>query len=205
MRTVGSVGEVTENALRVAGIRLISKHGYEAVSLRALAKEVGVQAGSLYNYIPNKQEFLFRLLTSIMEELLVELDERLVGLEDPRDRLRAFIALHIEFHTRRKDEVFIGNMELRCLTPKHRAKVVKLRADYEQKLCQIIRDGNERGLFKVSDVVVASYATISMLTGVSNWYRPNGRLSINKLTEIHSELVFGSLGGCATLAASAAF
>jgi AcrR family transcriptional regulator len=194
MRTVGSNGEVTENALREAGIKLISKHGYEAVTLRALATEVGIQAGSLYNYIQNKQEFLFRLLIGIMEELLAELDVRLAGLKDPRDRLQAFIALHIEFHTRRKNEVFIGNMELRSLLPKHRAKVVALRADYEQKLCQIIRDGRAQGLFKVSDEIVASYAIIAMLTGVCNWYRPNGRLNIEKLTEIHSELVFGSLG-----------
>lgn len=194
MRTIGSNGEVTENALREAGIKLISKHGYEAVTLRALASEVGIQAGSLYNYIQNKQDFLFRLLTSIMEDLLVETDERLAGLKDPRDRLRAFIALHIDFHTRRKDDVFIGNMELRSLLPKHRAKVVALRADYEQRLCQIIRDGKAQGLFKVSDEIIATYAIIAMLTGVCNWYNPKGRLNIEKLTEYYTELVFGALG-----------
>jgi AcrR family transcriptional regulator len=194
MRTIGSNGEVTENALREAGIKLISKHGYEAVTLRALASEVGIQAGSLYNYIQNKQDFLFRLLTSIMEDLLVETDERLAGLKDPRDRLRAFIALHIDFHTRRKDHVFIGNMELRSLLPKHRAKVVALRADYEQRLRQIICDGKAQGLFKVSDETIATYAIIAMLTGVCDWYNPKGRLSIEKLTEYHTELVFGALG-----------
>ncbi len=194
MRTVGSNGEMTEKALREAGIKLISKHGFEAVSLRSLASEVGIQAGSLYNYISNKQTFLYQLLTDIMNDLLAELNDRLSGLEDPRERLREFIALHIEFHTRRKDEVFIGNMELRSLTPRHRAKVVALRAEYEKELCKIIRDGKAQGIFKVSDETIASYATIAMLTGVCNWYRPNGRLSIAQLVEYHSELVFGSLG-----------
>jgi hypothetical protein len=129
-----------------------------------------------------------------MEDLLVETDERLAGLKDPRDRLRAFIALHIDFHTRRKDHVFIGNMELRSLLPKHRAKVVALRADYEQRLRQIICDGKAQGLFKVSDETIATYAIIAMLTGVCDWYNPKGRLSIEKLTEYHTELVFGALG-----------
>ena len=194
MRTAGSNGEMTERALREAGIRLISKHGFEAVSLRSLASEVGIQAGSLYNYISNKQTFLFQLLTDIMNDLLAEMNSRLSGLQDPRDRLREFIALHLEFHTRRKDEVFIGNMELRSLTARHRAKVVGLRAEYEKVLCQIIRDGKAKGIFKVSDETIASYATIAMLTGVCNWYRPNGRLSIDDLVKFHSEMVFGSLG-----------
>lgn len=194
MRTAGSNGEMTEKALREAGIKLISKHGFEAVSLRSLASEVGIQAGSLYNYIGNKKTFLYQLLTDIMNDLLAELNGRLTGLEDPRERLREFIALHIEFHTRRKEEVFIGNMELRSLTPRHRAKVVGLRAEYEKELGQIIRDGKAKGIFKASDEAIASYAIIAMLTGVCNWYRPNGRLSIDQLVEYHSELVFRSLG-----------
>jgi hypothetical protein len=90
--------------------------------------------------------------------------------------------------------VFIGNMELRSLTPRHRAKVVALRAQYEKELCQIIRDGKAKGFFKASDETIASYAIIAMLTGVCNWYKPNGRLTIEQLVASHSELVFGSLG-----------
>ncbi len=60
-RTVGSYGPKTMEAIRKAGLRLIFEHGYAAMSLRQLASEVGIQAGSLYNHIATKQELLFDL------------------------------------------------------------------------------------------------------------------------------------------------
>ena len=48
-------------AIRDAGLRLIYRHGYEVMSLRQLAREVGIQAGSLYNHISTKQQLLFEL------------------------------------------------------------------------------------------------------------------------------------------------
>ena len=61
-RTTGSNGERTEAALRRAAQSLIARHGYEAVSMRALAAEVGVQAAALYRYFPTKQDLLFDIL-----------------------------------------------------------------------------------------------------------------------------------------------
>ena len=61
-RTIGSYGPKTLEAIRKAGLRLIFEHGYEAMSLRQLAAEVGIQAGSLYNHIATKQELLFVLI-----------------------------------------------------------------------------------------------------------------------------------------------
>ena len=63
-RTTGSDGEKTEAALREAALALIARHGYEAVSIRQLAKEVGVQAAALYRYFPTKEDLLFSLIRS---------------------------------------------------------------------------------------------------------------------------------------------
>ncbi|MEQ9180475.1 MAG: helix-turn-helix domain-containing protein, partial [Nitratireductor sp.] len=60
-RTIGSDGEKTEAAIRGAAVNLIARHGYEAVSMRRLAAEVGVQAAALYRYFPTKEELLFTL------------------------------------------------------------------------------------------------------------------------------------------------
>lgn len=193
MRTIGSKGETTERILKKAGVRLIAKHGFEAVSLRMLAKEVGIQAGSLYNYIENKQEFLFDLLTSIIRDLVEEMSDKLAGIDDPRDRLRAFVSEHITFHTRRKEEVFIGNMELRSLTPDHLRVVLEMRDAYEEVLEGIIHDGIEAGYFKSPDAGTARLAILAMLTGVSTWFRASGQHKIDTLIEHYVDFTFGLL------------
>ncbi|MFA5537972.1 MAG: TetR/AcrR family transcriptional regulator [Gemmobacter sp.] len=177
-------------ALRKAGVQLIAQHGYEAVSLRMLAKEVGIQAGSLYNYISNKQQFLFDLLASIIRDLLEEMTQALEGLTDPSERMRVFIRLHIDFHTRRKEEVFIGNMELRSLTPENADAIRQMRDEYEGILRAIIRDGCEAGQFRCTDPAIVKLAIITMLTAIATWYRPEGRRKIETLTAEYTTLVF---------------
>ncbi|WP_367198654.1 TetR/AcrR family transcriptional regulator [Amorphus sp. 3PC139-8] len=193
MRTIGSKGEVTQGMLREAGVRLIAEHGYEAVTLRMLAKEVGIQAGSLYNYIANKQEFLFDLLSSIIHDNVDEMVAALDGLTDPEERLRAFVRAHIIFHTRRKSEVFIGNMELRSLTPENFEAVRRLRDAYEAILAEILEDGAKVGRFRCDDVELAKLAILNLLTGIATWYRPDGRYSIDELVRRYTDMTFALL------------
>jgi AcrR family transcriptional regulator len=193
MRKTGSDGAATERAIRAAAVKLIERHGFEAMSLRMLADAVGLQAGSLYNHIDSKEALLFELLGSIMAELLEELERRLAEIDDPAEQLDAFVALHLDFHTRRKAEVFIGNMELRSLSPKRRRQVVALRDSYERRLRAIIERGNAEGRFRAPDPALAASALIAMLTGPASWWRPGGRLSAADLAARYRRFAFALL------------
>lgn len=193
-RTTGSSGAKTSEAIRKAGIKRIYAHGFEAMKLRDLAADVGIQAGSLYNYIHQKEDFLFELLREIMNELHDGLNRKLEGASDPLDAMTRFIEFHLKWHTARREEVFIGNMELRSLTPAHRREIVALRKAYEARIEQILEAGAKERHWVVADAKVMTYAIIATLTGVCNWYRPRGRLSQEDLVRIYTEIVLNSLG-----------
>ena len=188
-RTIGSHGPKTMEAIRKAGLRLIFEHGYAAMSLRQLAAEVGIQAGSLYNHITTKQDLLFDLIKVHMDELMERLDQALDGISDPEDRLQAFIAFHVGYHITRKREVFICYSELRSLEPKNYEIVVSLRQQYERKLIDILDDGVACGRFTVADTTVAAYGILAMLTGVCTWFKPAGRLTKEEVTGIYTGMV----------------
>jgi AcrR family transcriptional regulator len=202
-RTVGSNGPKTMEAIRKAGLRLIYSQGYEAMSLRRLAAEVGIQAGSLYNHITTKQDLLFDLIKVHMDELLERLDQALEGVSDPEDRLQAFIAFHVGYHIARKQEVFICYSELRSLEPKNYEIVVGLRQEYERKLIDILDDGVSCGRFTVADTTVAAYGILAMLTGVCTWFKPAGRLTKEEVTGIYTGMVRHGLVRAADHATSA--
>lgn len=180
--------------MKQAATRLIAKHGFEGMNLRMLADEIGVKAGSFYNHIDNKQSLLHELLTDTMQELLAGLDTALAPASDPLDALKRFVAFHIEFHAVRRDAVFIGNAELRSLNPEQLAEVVGMRDAYENRLRQILRQGEAAGLFKPGDVKVASYALIAMLSGVCNWYSPEGRKTVAQLVRQYTAMALGCVG-----------
>lgn len=192
-RTIGSYGPKTMEAIRKAGLRLIFEHGYEAMSLRQLAAEVGIQAGSLYNHISTKQELLFALVQDHMNTLLRQLEAALEGKDQPVDQLRAFVAFHVAYHMTKKREVFIANSELRSLDPKNYDAIVALRGAYEQRLAQILAEGVSQGVFEVPDIQVATFAILSLLTGLCSWYRPGGRLTREAIVAAHEKLVLSGV------------
>ena len=181
-------------AIRKAGIKRIYREGFEGMKLRSLAKDVGIQAGSLYNYIRHKQEFLFDLLKSILDELHEELDQELEGIDDPLEQLKRFTHFHLRWHTARKEEVFIGNMELRSLSKAHNTEIVALRRKYEDRLRDILVEGDARGIWSVPDPQLTTFALIAALTGVCTWYKPRGRLSSNEIFEIYTQIVLRTVG-----------
>ncbi len=196
-RTAGSHGPATMEAIRAAGLRLIFEHGYETMSLRRLAAEVGIQVGSLYNHISTKQALLFDLIDVHMRALLAELEKALHGIDAPDDRLRAFVAFHVSYHILRKREVFISYSELRSLERDNYAAIVRLRRQYEDALIAILQQGVAAGDFSVGDPRVVAFGILAMLTGVCTWFQPDGRLTADDVIAIYTEVVLsGVLRSC---------
>ncbi len=185
-RTQGSHAGTTGPKVRDAALRLFARHGFAAVSMRQIAREVGVQAGALYLYTPDKQTLLFELMRDHLEDLLA-------GWSAPEGgaavQLEHFARHHIAYHLDRPDLVFIAYMELRNLSPENFAVIEGLRRDYEDRLEAILRAGVAEGVFDVPDTKLATMAVISMLTGVTTWFRDGGRLSRGDVESIYWDMV----------------
>ena len=191
-RTQGSSAAVTGPRVRAAALRLFARDGYAAVSMRAIAAEVGVQVGALYNYTPDKQSLLFELMRAHLEELLAAAPPE--SAAPPTERLRAFVAFHLRFHADRPDAVFIAYMELRNLAPDNFAVIEGLRRDYEDRLEGILAAGASSGAFTVSDTKIVTLALIAMLTGVNTWFRQGGRLSLDEVVAQYWDMVRRAVG-----------
>lgn len=192
-RKTGSHAEITGPLIKAVALRLFARNGYAAVSMRKIASEVGVQAGALYLYTPDKQTLLFDLMREHMEHLLASWNAARIDGE-PVARLQNFCRFHIRYHLARPDEVFISYMELRNLDAENFRAIEALRREYETALESILRDGNTDGSLKVADAKLATMAIIAMLTGVNTWYREGGRLTQERVERIYWNLVRRSVG-----------
>lgn len=193
-RKAGSNGIRTAAAIRRAGLKLIHRHGFAAMSLRDLAAEVGVQPASLYNHIATKQALLFDLVREHMEQLLASTEAALAAAPaGPLARIEAFMAHHLLFHFDRKQEVYIANSELRALEGPNRARVLALRRRYESSLVSLLEAGERAGAVSTADAKVAAFAILAALTGVCVWYKPSGRLTKEELVAIHTTLLMDGI------------
>lgn len=200
-RTQGSHSDITGPRIRTEALRLFAQHGYAAVSMRQIASAVGVQAGALYNYTPDKQSLLFSLMEGHMTELLAAWHEQEAAYtaeaSDPEAkvlaRLEAFTRFHIRFHLERPDAVFIAYMELRNLSEDNFKAIESLRREYENALQAILKEGVRLGVLHVPDPKIATLAVIAMLNGVMTWYRSGGRLSLEEVEGIYWDMVKKSM------------
>jgi AcrR family transcriptional regulator len=200
-RRAGSNGEQTAAEVRRAALDLFARRGYAAVSMRQIAAEVGVQAGALYRYTPDKQSLLADIMTEHLEALIAAWE---AWPKPPRGDVAAlfasFVRFHIRYHLERGAEVFISYMELRSLEPDNFARVEALRRDYEGILTAILAEGRREGVFRLSDPKLATFALIAMLTGVNTWYRPGGRLDVAEIEAIYLEMARNLVGEVRLLA-----
>jgi AcrR family transcriptional regulator len=193
-RTAGSDGEKTDAALREAALTLVARQGFEAVSMRQLAAEVGVQAAALYRYYPTKEDLLFSLLEEHMR-LLIEGWRTVDPTPAPATaRLISFIQHHIAFHVARRNSTHVSNMELRSLAPERLTAILKLRTAYEKNLRLILRDGADSGEFEINDIGLTAMAIIQMITGVIVWFRPGDRLSVEQVTGTYLQMTLRLVG-----------
>ena len=100
-------GAATRDELYAIAMRLIAKRGYDATTLRDIAKEAGVSVGLLYRYFPSKQAIILALYDELSSDyarraaamprgkwrdrFLFALNTSLDGLRPHRTALRALI------------------------------------------------------------------------------------------------------------------
>lgn len=184
----------TKDRIRSAALKLLAERGYSAVSMRELAEAVGMRQGGLYNHFASKQDLLVDLMTRHMELLFDAYDMVQNNAGDPTERLETFVRFHVGYHMEYPRDVFIAYMELRSLEDSARETVIRLRNRYEGILVDILKAGVDEGVFTLSDPAVHARMVLSMLTGVTVWYRDGGRLSRDETINCYVRGALQSVG-----------
>jgi AcrR family transcriptional regulator len=187
-RRTGSHSDITGPRIRAAALKLFARQGFAAVSMRQIAAEVGLQAGALYLYTPDKETLLFDLLRTHMEDLIAAYDTEAMP-DGVLARLDHFVRFHMGRNLDHAEGVFLSYMELRNLGPENFARIEALRRAYEDRLAAILREGQGAGLFRLADVRLATMAIIAMVNGVNTWFRQGGRLSRAEVGAIYVDMV----------------
>lgn len=179
--------------IKFVAIDLFFKKGYFATSISEIARGSGIQKASIYYHYPSKEELLFSILKTTMEDLTSYMRERIEGIEDIETRMRAAVHSHVSFHLERQKENFIANSELRGLTAEHLKEIIKKRDEYEQVFQSVIQKGCDNKVFSGGDVKILSYAILTLCTAGASWFKPNGRLTVDEIAEIYENFIISGL------------
>jgi len=187
------MGNNTKEKIRTVSVDLFFRKGYFATSISEIARGSGIQKASIYYHYASKEELLFSILRTTMEDLTACLTDSLSGVRDLETRMRAAINSHVRFHLERQKETFIANSELRGLTSDHYRAIVKKRDNYENIFQNLIREGSDLDVFAEGDVKILSYAILTLCTAGASWFRPSGRLTPDEISVIYENFIISGL------------
>jgi AcrR family transcriptional regulator len=94
--TVEEVGAFRGKAV-AAATRLFAERGYRGVTLRSLAKELGVSPMTPYRYFENKEELFAMVRTEAFRRFADAQRDAVAGIEDPEDALRKLGRAYVSF------------------------------------------------------------------------------------------------------------
>jgi len=87
---------MTDTATQILDIaeRQMRQHGYNAVSYRDIAAEMGIKSASLHYHFPKKADLGISLVKRYAENFYTALEMETQNLNAPRDKIKVFIDLH---------------------------------------------------------------------------------------------------------------
>jgi len=113
-----------EEILNAAG-KLFSERGYHATSVRAIARQLDLQGGSLYAHIESKEEVLFQIVERAAKRFAEVVESLPEG--DARTRVCAFVRGHLRVVVEELPYATVFFHEWKFLSEPYKARIRELR------------------------------------------------------------------------------
>jgi AcrR family transcriptional regulator len=165
-----------------AAVALFSRKGYTATSTREVAELVGIQKASIFYHIDDKEDLLYLICKSSLEQIRGDIENAIQEIQDPLERIRILIRTHIESMLRDRDKHLTTLAEMHALSHERLAQVVSLRDAYENLVRSALHDAQRAAALRDDiDAKYLSLALLGLMNRVLRWYRRSGRLSPSQL------------------------
>lgn len=172
---------------------MFSERGYQATTVRDIARELNMQAGSLYAHIESKEDVLWQIVDGAARQLLSVVAPVVEGDASNVEKLRAMVRAHVGLVAGRVGDAAIFLHEWKFLSEARRDSVAARRNEYEGFYRRVIEDGIHSGEFAPTDPKMAALMVLSIMNWMPQWYNPQGPLSPEEIADRFSELILRGL------------
>jgi TetR/AcrR family transcriptional regulator, cholesterol catabolism regulator len=183
----------TRQNIRLTAQKLFRERGYAAVGMRELAKEVGIEAPSIYNHYKSKDDLLREICSDIAAQFFKAFDAIDADEKSATKKLRAAIKGHISVIANNLEASSVFFHEWMFLEEPNLAHFKKQRHEYELKFRDIIDKGVKKGDFKAMNLKLVTFTIFSALNATYDLYRTNERLTQDEIAEDIANLLLKGL------------
>lgn len=185
--------ESTKQKVKASAQKLFRERGYAAIGMRQLAKEVGIQAPSLYNHYKSKDHLLSEICFEMAAQFFNAHQLAIAPKQTITKQLQAAIQTHIRVIARHPEAAEVFFNEWMFLEPPNLRKFKKLRAEYETKFRELIERGIQKGEFQSMNTKLISFTVFSALNATYELYHANEKIPTSQIEAEISELLLSGI------------
>lgn len=175
---------------------LFRARGFAATSMRELATELGLEAGSLYSHIKSKEEILHRVCFGLADDFFAAFAAATADTTAPvATQLRLAIEGHVRVLTRDSAASTVFLQEWRHLSEPARTEFLALRDRYEAAFRALVQQGITTGELHAPDASFVALTLLASLNWLPAWYRPDGNLTPDEIAHRLAEQLLTGLEG----------
>lgn len=166
-KKLNDIGRLRRSQLTKAAYKVVSRKGYYNFTIKDIAKEAGLSAGLVHYYFKDKQDLLLNLLKEINVNIKTFLNRELCRLENPLDKLNAYMAQAFGLVEKEKDYFYVLIDFWTQVNRNNRMRQanIKLFQSYRDECAKILKEGVEKGVFVEMDVQYTATIIISLIQG----------------------------------------
>jgi TetR/AcrR family transcriptional regulator, cholesterol catabolism regulator len=163
--------------------QMFVERGFESTSLTDIADALKITKAGLYYYFESKQELLYRIVTLGLDSVKNEVLDPAREIADAEERLKFIILNHARLAAEGNHAVIIISHEINALTFTQRETILKRRRDYFEFVRDTLVELQKNEKLYDIDITTATFTLFGMILWLSRWFRPNGKLSVEKVSQ----------------------
>lgn len=191
---VNGMDDSPRGKLLSAAARLFREKGFQRTTVRDIAREVGIQSGSLFHHFSSKEDILSAVMVEVIRFNTRRLRDAVAGVSDPVAQLHALVKGELQAIVGDTSEAMsVLVYEWRCLSEDKQREALALRAVYEQLWMETLGQLREAGYFSDDPFIVRRLIT-GMTSWTNTWFDPAGSLALEELATMIVHRIAGETG-----------
>ncbi|WP_327359371.1 TetR/AcrR family transcriptional regulator [Streptomyces sp. NBC_01304] len=181
--------------LLATAAEVFAAQGYNATTVRKIADEAGMLAGSLYYHFDSKEAILDEILSTFLNELWEGYDAVLDSGLGPRETIEALVTESFREIDRHRPAVAIYQKESRHLAQQERfTYLVESQQKFEKAWLGTLERGVAAQVFRADLDIRLTYRFVRDTVWVAaSWYRPDGQHSPEEIARQYLSMVLDGI------------
>ena len=183
------------NRILTSATRIIGEKGFQNATIAEIAREAGIGDATIYEYFKNKEDLLLAIPVETTKDLIVQINEHMMGIKGAFNRLRKFIWWWLNYVEKNPGYGVVVLLELKTSKTYVSTEAYQAARNFYQIILNIIKEGQEEEAIKreINPYLARSLCVGAMEHIIIRWLLKDRKYSLLQYADELADLLIDSL------------